>query len=210
MGVGGVVRVCERVHLARPAGLARPGFVDAPRYPSTACAIYLVLSDASVSTQRAFIMSAVVFATILFDRAAISFRSFVIAMVVLFGLRPESVVTPGFQMSFAATAGLIAMYEVWSRRREWQSGTWARISFAMKSLVVTSFVGAAATAPFALLHFDQVAGMGLLVNLLAKPIVTFVRAPAAALSLLLAPFGLSDFGAGAVWPVTQVDPGDRP
>lgn len=40
------------------------------------CAAYLVISGASVSTQRAFIMAAIVLLAVIFDRAAISLRTF--------------------------------------------------------------------------------------------------------------------------------------
>ncbi len=59
---------------------------------------------------------------------------------------------------------------------------------------MTSLVAGTATAPFAIYHFDRVAAFGLLANLLAMPIVTFVSAPFAALSLILTPFGLGDMG----------------
>tara|TARA_R110000787_G_scaffold20065_8_gene59700 strand:- start:8918 stop:11002 length:2085 start_codon:yes stop_codon:yes gene_type:complete len=155
---------------------------------------YLVLSGASVSTQRAFIMSAVVFGAVLFDRAAISMRSFAIAMIAVVLLQPESVMTPGFQMSFAASGALIATYEAWSHRRAGRERVLGPIPFAWASLVMTSVVAAVATAPFALYHFDRLAGLGLIANLLAMPVISFVSAPSAALALLLTPFGLGDVG----------------
>ena len=155
---------------------------------------YLVISGASVSTQRAFIMSAVVFGAILADRAALSLRSYAIAMILVVLLQPESVMTPGFQMSFAATGALIATYDAWSRRRAEQERVLGQMSFTWTSLFVTSLVAGTATAPFAIYHFDRVAAFGLLANLLAMPIVTFVSAPMAALSLILTPFGLGDVG----------------
>lgn len=155
---------------------------------------YLVISGASVSTQRAFIMSAVVFGAILADRAALSLRSYAIAMILVVLFQPESVMTPGFQMSFAASGALIATYEAWSRRRAGQERVMGPVSYTWASLFVTSLVAGLATAPFALYHFDRLAGFGLLANLLAMPIITFVSAPLAALSLILTPFGLGDVG----------------
>ncbi len=157
-------------------------------------AIYLILSGASVSTQRAFIMAIVFFGAILVDRAAISFRSLAIAMTLIVFLQPESVMSPGFQMSFAATAALIAVYYSWSENRTFAYGPVARVRTAIWSIVKTSIVAAAATAPFALYHFDRLAGLGLVANVLAMPIVSFISAPAAAVSLLLAPLGASEIG----------------
>jgi competence protein ComEC len=57
---------------------------------------YLVVSGASVSTQRAFIMALALFGAVIFDRAALSLRSLSIAMIAVIILAPWSVLTPGF------------------------------------------------------------------------------------------------------------------
>ncbi|MEZ6000687.1 ComEC/Rec2 family competence protein [Hyphomonas sp.] len=155
---------------------------------------YLVISGASVSTQRAFIMSAVVFGAVLADRAALSLRSYAIAMILVVILQPESVVTPGFQMSFVASGALIATYDAWSRHRAEQERVMSSVSYTWASLFMTSLIAGVATAPFAIYHFDRLAGFGLLANLLAMPIISFVSAPLAALSLILTPFGFGDIG----------------
>jgi competence protein ComEC len=156
-----------------------------------ACAVYLILSGASISTQRAFVMAAILFGAVLMDRTALSLRSLAIAMIIILSAAPWSVLTPGFQMSFAATGALVATYERWNRRR--RSGDDAPRSKAMfwlKSLVVTSTVSSFATMPFALFHFERAAPLGLIANLLAMPVISLVTAPAAAAALMLAPFGL--------------------
>ncbi|MEO1660147.1 MAG: ComEC/Rec2 family competence protein [Pseudomonadota bacterium] len=155
-----------------------------------ACAVYLVISGASISTQRAFIMAMVVFVGVLLDRSALSLRSLAIAMILVLILAPWSALTPGFQMSFAATGVLIASYEYW-RRRNLQTGQSQRgISFWLKSLFVTSTVSSSATMPFAYFHFGRVAGLGIIANLAAMPVITLISAPMAAAALMLAPFGL--------------------
>ncbi|MGB3624554.1 MAG: ComEC/Rec2 family competence protein [Henriciella sp.] len=155
-------------------------------------AVYLVISGSSISTQRAFIMAAVFFGAILFDKSPLSIRSFSIAMIAVIVIHPHSVMSPGFQMSFAATGALIASFEAWTRRRRARGDYGGGFSFTMKSLVLSSFIGAAATAPFALYHFDRLAPFGLAANLVAMPIITFISAPAAGLALLTWPLGLSD------------------
>ena len=47
----------------------------------------------------------------------------VAAFVVLL-LQPEAIVTPGFQMSFAATAALVALVEIWPKRTREISAPW--------------------------------------------------------------------------------------
>lgn len=194
--VGGLIYalVFRGLALVEPLAVRMPVQKPAALTALLGSAIYLVLSGATVSTQRAFIMALVFFGAILFDRAAISFRSLAIAMILIVLMQPESVMSPGFQMSFAASGALIAVYQSWSRKRTYQNGLLARIRTAAWSIVKTSIVASAATAPFALYHFDRLAGLGLLANVLAMPIVSLVAAPAAALSLLLAPFGASEIG----------------
>ncbi len=156
-----------------------------------ACLTYLIISGASVSTQRAFIMAAVLFGAVLIERTALSLRSLSIAMILILVIAPWSVLTPGFQMSFAATGALVASYERWQRRVRQTALTRRRpIVFWIQSLVVTSTVSSFATMPFALYHFDRVAALGLIANLLAMPIVSLVSAPSAAAALVLVPIGL--------------------
>ncbi|MEL6693242.1 MAG: ComEC/Rec2 family competence protein [Pseudomonadota bacterium] len=156
-----------------------------------ACATYLILSGASISTQRAFVMAAILFGAVLMDRTALSLRSLAIAMMIILAVAPWSVLTPGFQMSFAATGALVATYERWNRRRRnTNEVTGHKAMFWLKSLVVTSTVSSLATMPFALFHFERAAALGLIANLLAMPIISLLTAPAAAAALMLAPLGL--------------------
>ena len=173
--------IALRVNVKKPAAIAA----------LVACLTYLILSGASVSTQRAFIMAAVLFGAVLIDRSALSLRSLAIAMILILFLFPWSVVTPGFQMSFAATGALIATYERWQRRLRASAYVRRRpILFWFQGLVVTSTVSGFATMPFALYHFGRVAGLGLAANLIAMPIVSVLSAPAATAALVLAPVGL--------------------
>ena len=192
--VGGMVYFAMRRGLALWEWLALRVPVQKPAalLALLATGIYMVLSGSSISTQRAFIMAAVFFGAILLDRAPLSFRSFAVAMIAVMILQPHSVMTPGFQMSFAATGALIATYLAWRRKRAADPAAppASGPAFVLKSLVVTSIVGAVATAPFALYHFDRAAPGGIVANLLAMPIISFVSAPSAGLALVSAPVGL--------------------
>ena len=197
--VGGLIylMVWRGLALIEPIALRIPVQKPAAVAALIASLVYLILSGASVSTQRAFIMAAVLFGAVLFDRVALSLRSLSIAMIIVVLLSPWSVLTPGFQMSFAATGALIATYEAWQRRRRELAQPGGRgAMFWIKSLAVTSLVSGLATMPFAMYHFDRVAGFGLLANLIAMPIISLATAPLAALALLLSPFGVADFALG--------------
>lgn len=204
--VGGLVFLALRRGLALIEPLALRMSVRKPAAFAAlaACAVYLVLSGGSVATQRAFIMAAVAFGAVLMDRAALSMRSLSIAIIAIIILAPWSVLTPGFQMSFSATAALIATYEMWRKRQDWLGYQPSGLMFWLKSLVVTSLVSSLATAPFALYHFDRVAGLGVIANLAAMPIISLISAPMAGAALLLSPIGLDawalrGFGVSLEW-----------
>ncbi|MEM9667341.1 MAG: ComEC/Rec2 family competence protein [Pseudomonadota bacterium] len=195
--VGGLIYLIVRRGLAfvEPLSIRYPVQKAAALAAIIATAVYLILSGASVSTQRAFIMSMVFFGAILFDRPALSLRSFSVALIAVTLLRPESVVSPGFQMSFAATGVLIAIYDAWSRARPYTDRSlFGRFRFGAASLVVTSVAASTATAPFAFFHFERLAPLGLVANLVAMPIVSLASVPAAGLAIILAPFGMSEWG----------------
>src|SRR5450432_1732376 len=76
-----------------------------------AAAFYLLLSGAEVATQRSFFMTAVVLIAVMVDRRAVTFRTLAVAAMIVLTLAPEALVHPSFQMSFAATLGLVALMQ---------------------------------------------------------------------------------------------------
>ena len=76
-----------------------------------AATFYLLLSGAEVATQRSYIMTAIVLVGVMADRPALTFRTLSVAALAVLLLTPEAVVHPSFQMSFAATLALIALYQ---------------------------------------------------------------------------------------------------
>ena len=77
-----------------------------------AAAFYLLLSGAEVATQRSFFMTAVVLIAVMVDRRAITFRTLAVAAMIVLTIAPEALVHPSFQMSFAATLGLVALVQI--------------------------------------------------------------------------------------------------
>ena len=150
---------------------------------------YLLLSGANVATERAFIMIAVVLGAVLLDRRALSLRSVAVAGIVLLALKPESLLEPGFQMSFAATIALILGFGALdgSIYRE-RVPRWLMPVF---TLVLSSLIGGLSTAPYAAAHFNRFTDYGLVANLLTVPVMGAVIMPAGALAALLAPLGLA-------------------
>ena len=155
-----------------------------------AAAFYLLLSGGNVATQRAFVMVAVMLVAVLLDRRAISLRSVAIAALIILVLRPEALTEAGFQMSFAATVALVAVFGV---LRDLRAGREPLPGFltAPLGVLMCSTVAGIATAPVAAAAFNRIAEYGLLANLLAVPLMGTVVMPAAVAAGLLAPIGLA-------------------
>ena len=154
-------------------------------------AFYLALSGGSVSTERAYIMVAVMFVAILLGRRALTLRAVAMAAIIVLLWQPEALIGPGFQMSFAATTALVAVFGALRRFDLTGLPRWSR---AILSVVLSSLIAGLATAPFAAAHFNQFAHYGLIANVLSVPLMGVLVMPAAVLAVCLAPFGLWHIG----------------
>lgn len=181
--------------LCEPLALRAPAVQVAAAGAIIACTLYFVISGGQVSTQRAYVMALVGFGAKLFDRPALSLRSVAVAMTVVVLLQPEAVVTPGFQMSFAASAALIALYEFWfwpTTDQPEGRGVISRVGGWIAGAAATSITASLAAMPFALHHFNRAAVFSVAANLAISPIISFWTTPAAAAAAVAAPFGLQD------------------
>ncbi|MEJ2034928.1 MAG: ComEC/Rec2 family competence protein, partial [Maritimibacter sp.] len=111
-----------------------------------------------------------------------------LAALIILTLQPEALTEPGFQMSFAATTALVAVFAGLRDWRHWQPPRWAR---RILTVVISSAVAGLATAPFAAAHFNQISHYGLIANVLAVPVMGAMVMPLAVLAALLAPIGAS-------------------
>jgi competence protein ComEC len=160
-----------------------------------AALFYLLLSGAEVATQRSFIMTAVVLIAIMVDRRAITFRTLAIAALVVLIVTPEALVHPSFQMSFAATLGLVALVQIGMPTlfATSEHSITARIALwggrEVALLLLASLVAGLATMPYAAYHFHRITPYGIVANLLAMPVVSALVMPAGLLGLAAIPFG---------------------
>ena len=153
---------------------------------------YALMAGATVPTQRAFLMAALVLLAVVLDRNPISMRTVAWAALVILVISPESLLGASFQMSFAAVVALVAVYEalrdkgVLQRRAE----TWpGRIGRYVLGVALTSVVAGVATGVFAAYHFNRVADFGLVANILAVPLTALWIMPWAIVAYVLAPLG---------------------
>ena len=160
------------------------------RYAAVGAGVLVIGFGAVVGPQpsvvRAVVMALIVLAAILLDRDADVLNSLAAAALAILAVRPWDLLDPGFQLSFAATAGLVLA----PRPRH------------MLAIAITASVAAhAAVLPISLWHFHQVSLVGPLTNLVVVPlatVVTVVGLIGASLTFV------SDAAAGiafdAVWP----------
>jgi len=157
--------------------------------------LYLGLSGAPAPAIRSAITASLAFMAILLDRRALTLHGLAIAALIVLMIEPEAIAEPGFQMSFAATAALVALAEAWVRPTREINAPWfiRAVQWASTGLVaslVASAVAGLATGPFAIQHFNRLATYGLLANMVTEPLTGFVIMPGLAMGAVLAPLGL--------------------
>ncbi len=160
---------------------------------------YLGLSGASTSTTRAFIMVTIAIVAVLTDRRVLSLRSIAVAAFVILLISPDALLGSGFQMSFAATIGIVVAYEyvhLWRQQRYAQNSFHTGPKLTKKILVYflgaagTSLVAQLAVGPIALFHFQTFSLVGIAANVIAIPLMAFIVMPSAFLGVLFSTIGL--------------------
>jgi competence protein ComEC len=208
------ILVIAGLHMGLVAGLAFVGLraffalipAIALRYPTKKWAAalallvtfaYMLLSGATVSSRRSFVMTGLVMLAVLVDRRQLSARGLAYAATAILLLTPMSVTGPSFQMSFAAVAGLIAFYETYrSRLGSWrrEAGPVGRAALYGLGIALTTAICTVATAPYTVFHFNRFAVYSVAANILAVPITGFWVMPWAMVSCALMPLGLEGLG----------------
>jgi len=156
---------------------------------------YLMLTGATVPTQRAVLMITLALLAVVLDRTAFSPRMVAWAAIAVLAVAPETLLSASFQMSFAAVIALIAGYEALRDRRDKdgrrfaQRGPVIRAGAYVGGVGLTSLIAGLATAPFAVYHFNRIAWYGLAANLVAVPLTAAWIMPWAVIAFILMPFG---------------------
>jgi competence protein ComEC len=132
----------------------------APRRVAGAGAMVVVVGYAAVagpepSVLRATLMAVLVLAALLLDREAAVLNSLALAAVLILAFRPADAHDPGFQLSFAATAGIVLA----PMPRHW-----------LLAALAVSAAAQAAVLPISLVHFNQVSIIGVVANLAVVPL----------------------------------------
>jgi competence protein ComEC len=146
---------------------------------------YLQFTNFPVSAERSYIMVVIFFMAMLFDRSNTTMRQVAIAGMMLLVIKPEALFDAGFQMSFAAVAGLIFLYEISKDKneddvrleRKFYNSFWQRAGKYLLFLVISSLVAGLATTPYSFYHFGRYSNYSVLANLIAIPVSTYIIMP---------------------------------
>lgn len=138
------------------------------------------------SVVRAALMAVLVLTAIVLEREASVVNSLALAALAILVVRPGDLHDPGFQLSFAATAGIVAT---------------PIPRGAIAGAVAVSLAAQLAVLPITLAHFNQLSTIGVVANLAVVPLA----AAATILGLLAvaattAAEWLASAAFGAVWP----------
>jgi competence protein ComEC len=160
---------------------------------------YTLLTGSQVPTARSCIAALLVLTALAMGREAITLRLVAAGAFIVLLIWPEALAGPSFQLSFAAVGSLVAFHEQPRIKRlfEKRDEAWRRrIAREVGSLLLTGLVVEAALAPIALYHFHKEGMYGVVANIVAIPLTTFVIMPAEALALAADAIG---FGAPFWW-----------
>ncbi len=205
--VAGGVFAAIRMGLAFSYGLGQRINIKKVAAIGGMCAalIYLGLSGASVSATRATLMLLLVFGAVLAGRRALTMRNVAFAALFVILIDPASIFRPSFQLSFAAVTALVGAYEGYRSKRTGERGWIKKLFHFSAGIALTSIIAGAATALFAAYHFQQIAPLGALGNMVAIPMVAFVVLPSALIAVLLMPLGVeSVFLQVMGWGIEQI------
>jgi competence protein ComEC len=167
---------------------------------------YTLLTGMQVPTVRSCIAALLVLAGVALGREAISLRLVAVGALCVLLIRPEALFGASFQLNFAAVTVMIALYDwpAFKRLVERREEPWVfRFGRNLVGMLATGLAIEVALMPFALYHFHKAGVYGVLANLVAIPLTTFVIMPLEATALVLDGLGLG----GPLWSLTGLSIG---
>lgn len=162
---------------------------------------YTLLAGAEVPTVRTILATLIVLCGMIIGRDAFSLRLLAAAAFAILAVRPEALLGPSFQLSFAAVIAIVALYE--SRIGRWLTTPREDESpfrWALRhgcTLLVTGLVAEFALSSIGLFHFNRAGVYGVFANMVAIPLTSFVIMPSLMLGLLAEVLGVGTL----IWPV---------
>lgn len=168
---------------------------------------YAILSGGGVPAVRAAIIAWVAALALALGRNPLSLRLLALAAFLILLFRPEALLGPSFQMSFAAVLAL-AMLAASRLGREWlaprpEDGPASRIGRYLAALAASGLAVELMLTPIAATHFGRSGLYGMLANMAAIPLTAFLVMPLVALTLLAGLVGLAGLPAALLRPAVD-------
>jgi competence protein ComEC len=145
--------------------------------------LYLLWTGIGVSTQRALLMVLVGSLLFLLRRKTDALNILWFAALAILLCQPLLLFTPSFQLSFAALGGILCGSRIWSPL---VAGYSKSVQY-LAALFFSSLAATLATLPLVILHFHLIAPSGVITNLFAIPVISWVGVPLALAGSLLWP-----------------------
>lgn len=145
--------------------------------------LYLLWTGIGVSTQRALLMVLVGSALFLLRRKTEPMNILWFSALAILLCQPLLLFTPSFQLSFAALAGILCGSRLWA---PFVTATSKAVQY-LAALFFSSLAATLATLPLVIFHFHLIAPSGVITNLFAIPMISWVGVPLALAGSLLWP-----------------------
>lgn len=203
--VGGTMWLVRRLLTLVPwVALRWPVRIIAVAAAALAGIAYTVLAGGEVPTVRSCLATVIVLIGMVLGREALSLRLLAAAAFLILAVRPEALLGPSFQLSFAAVIGIVALYESaagrWLSRRPEHEAWPRRLMRGALALLASGLVAELSLGTIGLFHFNRAGLYGIGANMVAIPLASFVVMPALLLALAADAVGLGWLG----WPLVRV------
>lgn len=157
---------------------------------------YLLMSGASFSAMRAFIMITISMIAIMIDQKPISLKNVAIAASIILFIFPESIYSVSFQLSFASVTGLCFFYERYRFNINFENKIFKKAYFILNPIiqsVISTLIATLATAPLIIYTFQRFTFVGVLGNLIAIPLLSLFIMPIGILSIIISLFKTDNY-----------------
>ena len=171
---------------------------------------YDIATGSRVGTERALFMTLIMLGAVFAGRQSLSMRNLALAAALVMLIAPEAILGASFQLSFAAVAALVAVYEsrmaLSAQLRDERAGLMpvsaaqARTTAIKKffahgpaALLFATLCATTATASFMAYDFHELNPYVLIGNPLTLTLIELFAVPCALFGVLLYPLGLDGF-----------------
>ncbi len=167
------------------AGKVKPAAAILSIFP---VAGYGLVAGMSPSTQRAVIMVAIFLMTYLAGRDHDLINTLAVAALVIVAVHPPALFSISFQLSFTAVFFIVYGFAKLMSPRGKRGNLWNNLLTRIGTLLMVSVFATLGTLPIVMHTFNQVSLVGVIVNVIAVPLVGFIVVPVGLISVLAAFF----------------------